>query len=32
VVRRTVEPRFSKLIGQHGALTGAELSVPLLST
>ena len=32
VVRRTVEPRFSQLIGQHGALTEAELSVPLLST
>jgi hypothetical protein len=32
VVRRTVEPRFSKLVGQHGALTEAELSVPLLST
>jgi hypothetical protein len=32
VVRRTVEPRFSKLIGQHGALTEAELAVPLLST
>jgi len=32
VVRRTVEPRFSRLVGQHGALTEAELSVPLLST
>jgi hypothetical protein len=32
VVRRTVEPTFSRLVGQHGALTEAELSVPLLST
>ena len=32
VVRRTVEPAFSRLVGQHGALTEAELSVPLLST
>ena len=32
VVRRAVEPFFSSLLGQHGALTGDELAVPLLST
>jgi hypothetical protein len=32
VVRRTVEPRFSTLRGQHGALTDDERLVPLLST
>ena len=32
VVRRSVEPRFSALRGQHGALTDDELLVPLLST
>jgi hypothetical protein len=32
VVRRSVEPRFSALLGQHGALTDDELLVPLLST
>ena len=31
VVRRSVEPRFSALRGQHGALTDDELLVPLLS-
>ena len=32
VVRRSVEPRFSSLRGQHGALTDDERLVPLLST
>ena len=32
VVRRSVEPFFSSLLGQHGALTDDELRVPLLST
>ena len=32
VVRRTAEPRFSALRGQHGALTDDERLVPLLST
>jgi hypothetical protein len=32
VVRRRVEPRFSALRGQHGALTDDERLVPLLST
>ena len=32
VVRRSVEPGFSALTGQHGALTADELLVPLLST
>jgi hypothetical protein len=31
VIRGTVESRSSKLIGHHGALTDAELLVPLLS-
>ena len=30
VVRRTVEPVFARLLGQHGALTDDELLVPLL--
>jgi hypothetical protein len=30
VVRRTVEPLESSLIGQHGSLTSAEQIVPLL--
>lgn len=30
VVRGTAEPRMSRLIGQHGALTDDELLVPLL--
>jgi predicted AlkP superfamily pyrophosphatase or phosphodiesterase len=30
VMRRTVEPRLSSLIGQHGSLTNAEQRVPLL--
>jgi hypothetical protein len=32
VVRRSVEPAFSALTGQHGALTADELLVPLLTT
>ena len=32
VVQRQVEPMFSALRGQHGALTADELGVPLLST
>jgi predicted AlkP superfamily pyrophosphatase or phosphodiesterase len=32
VVRRSVEPGFSTLLGQHGALTDDEVRVPLLST
>ena len=32
VVRRSVEPGFSALTGQHGALTPDELLVPLLTT
>ena len=32
LVRRQVEPGFSALLGQHGALTADELLVPLLST
>lgn len=31
VVRREVEPFFSALLGQHGALTADELLVPLLT-
>lgn len=31
VVRRQVEPFFSALLGQHGALTADELLVPLLT-
>ena len=31
VVRRTAEPGLARLRGQHGALTAAELAVPLLS-
>jgi hypothetical protein len=31
VVRRKAESRSSALIGHHGALTDAELLVPLLS-
>lgn len=31
LLRRTVEPLESALIGQHGSLTGAEQYVPLLS-
>jgi predicted AlkP superfamily pyrophosphatase or phosphodiesterase len=30
LIRRTVEPLFSSLIGQHGSLTNAEQRVPLL--
>ena len=30
VVRRTVEPLLSSLVGQHGSLTSAEQRVPLL--
>lgn len=30
IVRRTVEPLESSLVGQHGSLTSAEQSVPLL--
>lgn len=30
LVRRTVEPGESALIGQHGSLTAAERRVPLL--
>jgi hypothetical protein len=30
LVRRTVEPMESALIGQHGSLTSAEQRVPLL--
>ncbi len=32
VVRRKAESRSAGLVGHHGALTGAELLVPLLST
>jgi hypothetical protein len=30
IMRRTVEPMLSSLIGQHGSLTRAEQEVPLL--
>jgi hypothetical protein len=32
VVRSVAEPMFSRLLGQHGALTDDELLIPLLST
>jgi calcineurin-like phosphoesterase len=32
VVQWETEPRFSALVGQHGALTDDERLVPLLST